>query len=180
MFVAADDVQLEAFHQGRRDALEACYREYFRVVDRSVGRVLKNADKETVVHELFFRLLSDEALRRGFRGGSMAGWLSTLAQNQAVDFARRRNRDVPLEAAPEEAAPTPAHDEELDARRVIERFKAEVLPAKWRGVFEARFIQQLDQRSAAKSLGMHRTTLAYQELRIRSLLRSFVLHMETR
>ena len=68
--------------------------------------------------------------------------------------------------------------EAAEARVMLDRFRSERLPAKWRGVFEARFIRQLDQRSAAKELKMFRTTLAYQELRVRALLRKFLLRRE--
>jgi RNA polymerase sigma-70 factor (ECF subfamily) len=46
-------------------------------------------------------------------------------------------------------------------------------------VFDARFIQQLDQPEAARLLGMHRTTLIYQEYRVRTLLKRFVLRKGT-
>ena len=42
-------------------------------------------------------------------------------------------------------------------------------------MFEARFLQHLNQSEAAALLGMRRTTLAYRELRIRALLRKFLL-----
>ena len=63
---------------------------------------------------------------------------------------------------------------------LVDRFREQVLPAKWAGVFQARFIEQRDQRDAAASLGIARTTLAYQELRIRSLLKKFLLRGESR
>jgi RNA polymerase sigma-70 factor (ECF subfamily) len=37
---------------------------------------------------------------------------------------------------------------------------------------------QLNQAEAARRLGIHRTTLLYQELRVRQLLRNFVLGAE--
>jgi RNA polymerase sigma-70 factor (ECF subfamily) len=61
---------------------------------------------------------------------------------------------------------------------MIDRFRAHHLPAKWRGVFEVRFVQQLDQSEAARVLGIHRTTLVYQEFRVRQLLRKFFLQKE--
>jgi RNA polymerase sigma-70 factor (ECF subfamily) len=50
-----------------------------------------------------------------------------------------------------------------------------VLPPAWLDVFQARFIDHLSQCEAAARLGKRRTTLAYQELRIRRLLRKFLL-----
>jgi RNA polymerase sigma-70 factor (ECF subfamily) len=57
----------------------------------------------------------------------------------------------------------------------LERFREQLVPAKWRRVFDARFLAQQDQPTAARALGMKRTTLAYQEYRIRRLLHRFVL-----
>jgi hypothetical protein len=65
--------------------------------------------------------------------------------------------------------------ERFRAQAVIGRFRREVLPEKWRSVFEARFIRQLSQREAATEIGITRTTLAYQEMRVRSLLERFLL-----
>ena len=63
----------------------------------------------------------------------------------------------------------------VEARLLVDRFRREVLPAKWARVFEARFVSGLDQRSAAAQVGISRTTLAYQEIQIRRLLRRFLL-----
>jgi RNA polymerase sigma-70 factor (ECF subfamily) len=42
-------------------------------------------------------------------------------------------------------------------------------------VFETRFLLGLEQKEAAARLGISRTTLAYQEYRVKALLRRFVL-----
>src|SRR3954469_20968831 len=88
---------LVAFHAGDRDVLEACYRAHFQRVDQTVGRVLRGADKETVVQELFLQLLSNGELRRSFSGGAFAAWIATLARNRAIDFWRRHRRERGLE-----------------------------------------------------------------------------------
>src|SRR5262249_43475617 len=49
-------ISLDAFYAGNKEALTHIYREHFAAVDRAVGRILSQADKETVVHEVFFRL----------------------------------------------------------------------------------------------------------------------------
>ena len=175
---AQADGWLEKFHAGEADVLEECYREQYEVVDGAVGRLLRGADRETVVHEVFYRVVCDPQFRQAFRGGSLGAWLATVARNLATDHlrAQQRHRAVPLDEAGE--LPEPEADggaQAAEARMLIDRFRAEVLPAKWAGVFQARFLEQRDQRDAAKQLGMARTTLAYQELRIRSLLRRFLL-----
>jgi RNA polymerase sigma-70 factor (ECF subfamily) len=65
-----------------------------------------------------------------------------------------------------------------DARLLLERFCRDVLPTKWRPVFETCFVRQLTQRDAARELGISRTTLLYQQHRVRALLRKFLLEVD--
>lgn len=170
---------LAAFHAGRRETLEACYRAHFQTVDATVGRLLHGPDRESVVHDVFLRLLSSAEMRASFRGGSLAAWLVVVAKNQALEFARKqRPHDTLDESVLEREAVETRLDSQTDARRRLERFKAEVLPAKWAGVFQRCFVEQRSQREAAQLLGVSRTTLAYQELRVRSLLEKFLLQGE--
>jgi RNA polymerase sigma-70 factor (ECF subfamily) len=178
--VAQQDAWLRAFHAGERACLEGCYRDYLDTVDRAVGGVVAGADRETLVHEVFFRLLSDASLRQSFTGGTFASWLRVVARNQAIDYARRRRLEVRF--TDDTGGATPADpsslEAQLDVRWTLERFRERCLPAKWRAVFDARFLAQHDQPTAARTIGMSRTTLAYQEYRIRRLLRRFVLRGE--
>jgi RNA polymerase sigma-70 factor (ECF subfamily) len=106
-----------------------------------------------------------------------------VARNQAIDYARRRRLEVRISddaAGPAEATAEPELEQTIDVRLTLERFRQQVLPRKWQRVFVARFLEQQDQPAAARSLGMRRTTLAYQEYRIRRLLRRFVLRGESR
>ena len=173
---------LALFHAGSREVIADCYVDHFASVERAVGRILKGADKETVIHELFLRLMTNESLRRTFQGGSFRAWISTVARNQAVDYWRRQQFEVPA-GAPEDVAgereDAARFEHQVEAQLTIDRFRSECLPEKWRQVFELRFIQQLGQPEAARALGMHRTTLIYQEYRVRSLLRRFVLRKGT-
>ena len=172
---------LDRFHAGERDTIEACYRDHFRVVDHAVGQVLRGADKETVVHEVFLQLLSRAELRRGFTGGGFTAWLATVARHQAIDFWRRYRNERSLDqmtADGRTVEPAPVgepFERGVEARLAIDRFRRERLPAKWAPVFEARFVAGLDQRAAAARLGISRTTLAYQEIQVRRLLRRFLL-----
>jgi RNA polymerase sigma-70 factor, ECF subfamily len=173
--------RLEEFHAGSQRALRECYVEHFAAVDRAVGRVLRGADKETVVHEVFYRVVADASVRANFQGGSMRAWLSTIARNSAIDYRRRQQRETPSGAPPElaeQGAEVASFEASIEARDWIARFRAECLPDKWRAVFEARFVGQASQSEAARALHMHRTTLLYQEIRIRQLLRKFLLRSE--
>jgi len=179
---ATADDWLQRFHDGDRGALEQLYRDHFDTVARAVGPLLGRADKETVTQEIFFRLVSQRSLRLAFHGGDLRAWLEVVARNHALDYLRRRKRETPAGMTPpaaEEAQTPPvpgAHWESAaDARLLIDRFRAEVLPPKWAGTFELRFLKQLSQTEAGAALGIGRTTLAYQEARVRRLLRKFLL-----
>ncbi len=165
------DEWLVAFHAGDRKVLEQCYRDHYGLVDARVGRVLHGADRETVVHEIFFRLLTQADTRAGFRGGSFTSWLSVVSSHAAIDHARRAGRERPLADYDADGDATRQDPEgELVAKMMLDRFR-QSMPPDWRPIFEARFVHQLTQRQAAEQLGIHRTTLAYRELRIRRLLR---------
>jgi RNA polymerase sigma-70 factor (ECF subfamily) len=172
--MSADDRWLVRFHRGDRSVLTASYVEHFDAVRTAVRRVLAGADGDTVVHNVFFRLVSDAKLRENYRGGSFTAWLSTVARNDALNFRRRRGRERELteELSTEAAGGAEA---ELHAKLLVDRFRNERLPEKLRPLFEARFLRQLSQREAARELDMHRTTLVYQEQQIRTAMRAFFL-----
>lgn len=176
---AETDGWLARFHAGERRVLETCYREHFATVQAAVRRYLDGADQETLVHEVFFSLISSSEMRQGFKGGSLGGWLHTVARNRAIDYLRHHRRTEHLDPRRAEQLEDRAPNPELqtEVRLLVERFQRE-LPAKWIPVFEARFVHQLSQREAAARLGCSRTTLAYQELRVKRLLRRFLLDGE--
>ena len=144
----------------------------------AAGRVLREVDAETVSHEVFHRLLASPEMRASFGGGNLGAWLARIATNQAIDYRRRHAREEALSPTLAAEAPEEHETDRLAARVLVERFRRERLPAKWHAVFEARFLKQLGQREAAAALGMRRTTLMYQEHRIRGMLRQFVLGAE--
>lgn len=165
---------LERFHSGDLAVIEQCYREHFLTVERAVGSILSGADRETAIHEVFARLIAGAELRQSFRGGSFGAWLATVARNHALDLRRRLVRERGALSGVERARPA-EWEEASHARLLVERFRRERLPPEWIGVFELRFLEQLPQREAARRLSIRRTTLAYRELRIRKLLKQFLL-----
>lgn len=174
---------LVAFHSGDRAAIEQCYRDHQAAVAAAVGRLLSAVDAETVTHEVFYRLLTDAKLRANFQGGNFAAWLTRVATHRAIDHLRRSRREESglsgeYSAEADAGAGARRIDEELEGKRLLERFRREWLPPAWAGVFEARFLRQLPQRQAAMELRMHRTTLVYQEHCIRKLLTKFLVRME--
>lgn len=172
---SSDERWLALFHGGDRATLETCYRDHFATVERGIGSILSGADSETVIHELFSRLIARGDFRRSFQGGSLGAWLATVARNQAIDYRRRWGREGGAPIENDQPGATGNWERAAEARLLIEQFCREHLPPEWEGVFELRFLQQLPQREAALRLSMHRTTLAYREIRIRKLLKRFLL-----
>ncbi len=170
---------LRRFHQGERTIMEECYRNHFDMVYVVVGKFLSGADRETVVQEFFLRMLDTRSFRSNFKGGSFSSWLATAARNMAIDFVRRHSREIPENNIAElDCRAQEGFESESEARILIERFRRDILPRKWDGVFEKRFLNQLGQREAAEALSISRTTLAYQEVRVRSLLKKFLIDAE--
>ena len=118
-----EDAWLAAFHSGERSCLERCYRDHLHAVDRVVAAIVASgADRETLVHEIFFRLLNEESLRRKFRGGSFLAWLRVVARNQAIDFARRRQLEVRVPddaAAPADPTAGSRLEQKIDIRLTL-------------------------------------------------------------
>ena len=178
-----ENAWLQRFHDGEPRTLAELYRDHFTTVDRAVSRFAQTVDRETIVHEVFFQLVSRPELRRAFRGGQLGPWLSTVARNQAIDYWRRQRveqnalSEMARSDGLEHERAEGAIDEQAHRRRLVEEVLSEI-PEKWHALFEARFVRQLSQRDAANLLGLHRTTLAYQELRIRKLLRRWASRVE--
>jgi RNA polymerase sigma-70 factor (ECF subfamily) len=177
---AHDPAWLEAFRRGDRDIIEDCYRRYYDVVEAAIGSLLGMADRETVIHEVFFRLLTEKEMRASFSGPSLGSWLAMVGRNRAVDVHRRSRRESlvpsPLELAPE--VPDAGAHEDHVMHLLLERFRSEHLTPEWAPVFETRFVRQMTQREAARHLGIRRTTLAYRELQLRRRFKAFMLSAE--
>jgi RNA polymerase sigma-70 factor (ECF subfamily) len=165
---------LQAFHRGDARVIERCYCEHFAAVERTLSGLLDGSDRETVIHEVFSRIIGRPEVRRSFQGGSFGAWLTTLARNQAIDHRRRFGREVATGSEPTADGAGDSFEDAAHARMVVDRFRRQRLPEAWQGVFELRFLQRLSQRDAAAELGLHRTTLVYRELRIRRALRRFI------
>jgi RNA polymerase sigma-70 factor (ECF subfamily) len=178
---SAAHLSVADFHAGSRETFGAFYRDHFGTVERAVGRILGGADKETVVHEVFLRLMSNRELRLAFQGGSIHAWLAAIARNHAIDYARHQKLEQPAGAetdAPDISEDPADVERRAEAHILVERFRRDHLPPKWAPVFELRFLRHIGQEQAARQLGIGRTTLAYREHCIKRLLRRFVLKLE--
>jgi RNA polymerase sigma-70 factor (ECF subfamily) len=165
---------LRRFREGDRATLADLYRRYGSAVTRSIEAFPIAIDRDAITQEIFCRLVADDALRCSYRGGDMGAWLRAMARSHSIDCLRRRRRERSWEAESAMPLETDGPEVEVEARLLVERFCAEVLPKKWVPLFVARFVRQLTQTEAAASLGIARTTLAYQESKVRRLLRGFL------
>jgi RNA polymerase sigma-70 factor (ECF subfamily) len=169
-----DEDWLSKFHSGDADVLAGCYRESFPVMERAVGEVVGHADRESIIHEIFSRLLGDPAFRQAFRGGSFSAWIGVVARHQAIDYARRLKRETFLGDRSDDSPHLRNENRATEARILVEAFRRNWLTPAWESVFDACFLGQMSQREAAQALGLSRTTVAYRELRIRGQLRQFL------
>ena len=175
--ILAEDDWLARFHAGDRKILAKLYHQHFCTIEKTAGKLLQEADKETVIHEVFLRIFTNRHVRENFKGGSLVAWLTTVTRNQAIDFLRRSRKEFtadPESVARHADSNTRDFEDKLQAKMLVDMFRRDHLPGKWAKVFEARFIRQLSQREVAKALHLPRTTVAYQEHRIRILLRRFL------
>src|SRR6185295_14643920 len=132
---------LSRFHRGDRETFETLYRDHFATVDGAVARSVRGVDRENVVHDVFYHLMTNAEAREGFHGGSIDAWLSTLARNRAIDYLRRQRREEPVGADPAELVgdvASQSFDRRTEARMLLQQFRETVVPAKWRSVFDAR------------------------------------------
>ena len=170
---AMEDDWLARFHGGDPAVLEGCYRESFPVMERAVGEILGHADRESIIHDIFSRLIGQPEFRRTFRGGSFSAWIAVVARHQALDYLKRRKRETSTGDRPEPVHPR-NEGRAIEARILVETFRRKWLAPAWEGVFDACFLRQMSQHEAARALGLSRTTVAYRELRIRHQLKKFL------
>jgi RNA polymerase sigma factor (sigma-70 family) len=164
--------ELAAFWRGDDRAIEAVYRAHVAALLSAARRVVGAAEAETVVQEVFVELIRNEELRRRFKGGSMAGWLTVIARFKALDHRKRQGR-APLEPEPstdESASPWAR----LEARNLLERFLHAVeLPGPEAAFFRGRFVDGRTQVELAAELGVPRSTLEGWEHRLCERFRLF-------
>jgi RNA polymerase sigma factor (sigma-70 family) len=180
------------FREGDRDALEAIYLAYvdkiakvvrfgFRLRDGSVtvsGLGSRSDEVADVVQEVFAKSFAASA-RAAFDGVRDYGpYLYAITRNVIADRARRTRRELPTpwqaleRAREEELMPNeeqPAWADEATVTVVREYLGA--LDDELKRLHQARYVDGLSQRDAAKRLGISRQSLRTLEGRLRDGLR---------
>jgi RNA polymerase sigma-70 factor (ECF subfamily) len=172
---------LAPFRAGRRDVLERLYwatvarvegivRHGFWVASsRTHVRGVSTSEVGDVVQEVFARAFRESA-RNAFDGlREYTPYLSTIARNAVIDWARRRGADVErlvedVGDVPCDEAPLAWADEAV--MQVVESYVAG-LSAELRLVHEQRYVQGRSQNEAAQALGTTRQRVRTAEAKLR-------------
>ncbi|MEM9705091.1 MAG: RNA polymerase sigma factor [Pseudomonadota bacterium] len=127
---------------------------------------------EDATQETFLRLWR-HASRWRPQGAKFETWLYRIAMNICLDRLRKKKREAPEEAAPEQIDTGLRADEAMavdDTRRIVEEAIAE-LPERQRLVITLRHYQELPQREAAEIMGISEQAVESLLARARRSLR---------
>ena len=109
---------LERFAAGDVEAFEALFRQHQCEVYGWIMRVVRDrATAEDLTIETFWRMYRAHA-RFDAAKGNCTAWLRRIATNAALDYLRRKRREVPLAEDPPDASKVPAA-ERSELRRTI-------------------------------------------------------------
>jgi RNA polymerase sigma-70 factor (ECF subfamily) len=153
---ARDEAQLIRRAKNRDPAAFAeLYDRYQPAVYRYiVYRVDDVAVAEDIASEVFVRLV-ERIDRFTYRGRPLLAWLYTIARNLVTDYHRQAGRSLPLSSESQSATST-VHPEEA-AEHSLTRDKVTAalahLTEDQRRVILLKFIEELDNKSVAETLG---------------------------
>ncbi|SIT12261.1 RNA polymerase sigma-70 factor, ECF subfamily [Alicyclobacillus vulcanalis] len=172
----SDDMLLAAIARGQRDALEALYDRFARLVYGFAYRVTGNASHaEEIVQDVFVKVWR-QAHAYNPTLGKVSTWLLTIARRSAIDLHRRERRQQ-HESGEEwfpvlpDHAPTPDRLAEQSDLRSRLRQALGKLPEEQRQVVEWMYFQGYTQNEIAEHFGWSlgtvksRARLAMQKLR---------------
>jgi len=154
------------------DELERAFRDHYRLVFRTAYRITGNAgDAEDVLQTVFLRLLRRD--RNADRLENPESYLRRAAINAGLDVIRSRQADqtVPLPEDPSGLIPTQRPGADLSGlRQALTRAMAQLKPRPAE-IFALRFIEGLNNRQIAQTLGISQVLVAVIVHRTRQQLR---------
>jgi RNA polymerase sigma-70 factor (ECF subfamily) len=148
-----DAALLEAVAEGSQDAMAAVFDRYSRIVYCIALRVLREPGlAEDVMQEVLLQVWKRPQSFVAQRG-SLAGWLSVVTRNRAIDVLRRRSPLDPLDDMP---LPDP-RDMNLASEQgwLIDKVRTvlNALPAEQQGPLELAYFQGLSHTEIAEKTG---------------------------
>jgi RNA polymerase sigma factor (sigma-70 family) len=176
---------LPRFRKGDREALSAVYWHYVDVVESvirrgfflaSTGQQVPGSHASEVAdlaQDVFVRVFSESG-RMGFDGiREFKPYLVTIARNVLIDWRRKRRPEQPWDGLDEErlsapaASPTDPAWADPEMVRIVEVYIAG-LPPELARIHHCRYVANLSQYEAAKSLGLSRQQVRTLEQRLQS------------
>lgn len=176
---------LEAYRSGNREAFACIYRQYAQTVHSYLlRRIGARGDVPDIMQEVFIRAFSID-VREKYDGVRAYGpFLRAIARNVAIDWARRRRREVAMEIDVLETAvcqtagdyvfDVPCGEHTIRIGAVIDYLNT--LDPDLKRIYEERFWRGSTQQRAASSLGISRQTLRTREQRLLAGLRRKLEH----
>jgi RNA polymerase sigma-70 factor (ECF subfamily) len=146
----SDEVLIQQFKDGNKDAFNALYQRHLPSVYKRVRYVIPESDVEDVTQEIFIATLKSLS---SFRGDSQfSTWLRTLTNHKVAEFYRKRARkQEPLLASFSEAK---GRTDGLTAKMMEERMSIQSalqkLPENYREIILLRFAEDLQFNEIAE------------------------------
>jgi RNA polymerase sigma-70 factor, ECF subfamily len=147
---ASDEILIQQFRDGRKEAFDMLYQRYLPSVYKRVRYVVPEGDIEDVTQEVFIAVLKSLP---SFRGDSQFGtWLRTLTNHKIAEFYRKRNRkQEPLLASLSEASGrTEGNTSAMMEERIFIQRALQKLPGNYREVILLRFAEDLQFNEIAE------------------------------
>lgn len=151
---SANDMALLAdIQSGRQEAMASFFDCYSKIVYSVAFRVLRDSgEAEDVMQEIFIRIWQNPRAFVPGRG-SLAGWLTVIARNRAIDRLRKRRPTDPVELFALPSANDLAQESERDI--LLEKVQPVVanLPPEQRKCLELSFFDGLSHSEIAEQTG---------------------------
>lgn len=150
--------------EGDRSGLKDIYDAYGNMIYRLfLGKVHSREDAEDLTSDYFLKLWTAVEFYRG--GGGHRCWMAAIARNLAVDYLRKRSREIPTEdavltAAAERTDKGIEEPDALDSMQVSQFL--EPLPADEREIVQLHLAAELTFREIAAVLQRPLGTVAYK------------------
>lgn len=149
---------------GERSGLKDIYEEYGRLICGTVMNVVKSPhDAEDVTSDFFIRLWSIADTYAGGKGHRR--WLTVIARNMAIDFLRRKSRELPTDDDDESCLnETPSGEklEESITEKVSLSEALNILEDTEREIIHLKFAAELTFAEIAKILKKPQGTVSWK------------------
>lgn len=166
-----DFLLIQRMRMGDEKAIEVFVKKYYeKILKYCQVHISCSSDAEDLVQETFVRFFS--ALDRYQHYGKAVNYLYAIATNLCKDFYRK-NREIPVEAFPEEGKVTSSvENREIELRLDIWR-ALEKMPREIREVTVLFFFEEKKQKEIASILGIGLPLVKYRIHRARELLEKY-------